>query len=256
MQYLKDSCPKARCIYLADTKNFPYGDKTSDQIVHAATTAVDLILSHWNPKTFVLACNTMSVSALSELRRIFPEISFIGTVPAIKLATAVTRNKRIGLLATNRTVQDPYTDNLIRKFASDCTVIRRGDAQLISFIEHDFFKASEDQRVDSVRPAVDFFLKNEVDTIILGCTHFVHVSGYIQKLAGKNIDVIDSRSGVVRQALKVAFSQNNQQTKPVVDEPHDRSFFVTSLSNNTEAKLYERICFEMDIPWGGVLGGA
>ena len=140
MQYLNGCCPHAKCVYIADTKNFPYGEKTAEQIIHAASNVVSLALSKWNPKAIVLACNTMSVTALPFLRNHFPDVPFIGTVPAIKLAAELSHNGRIGLLATNKTVTDPYTKELIEKYASDCLVFSRGDSDLIDFIEHNYWR--------------------------------------------------------------------------------------------------------------------
>ncbi len=266
MEYLKSICPEAGCIYLADTKNFPYGEKSREEIITAAAAAVKAVLQRWRPRAIVLACNTMSVTALDALRKQFPEIPFIGTVPAIKLAAEQTRNHIIGLLATNRTVQDPYTDNLIRKYAPDCQVFRRGDSRLISFIEHDLPAASAADRMDAVWPAVDFFTARDADTIVLGCTHFIDVFDDIQTAAGPAVQVIDSRNGVIQQAIRIAFSRNmadwNEHAVPGSGccgdgtgnpAPRDRTFFVTGFTTAGEAEYYESLCRRYGIPWGGCL---
>ena len=117
MLALKEKVPKASCVYLGDTARFPYGEKSPEQITAAASEAVRLILARWNPKTLIVACNTISVTALDGLRSLFPNLPIVGTVPAIKLAAKVTRNKRVGLLATNATVRHPYSQKLILDFA-------------------------------------------------------------------------------------------------------------------------------------------
>ncbi|MBO5137471.1 MAG: glutamate racemase [Spirochaetaceae bacterium] len=253
MKYLKESFPEASCIYLADTKNFPYGQKSSKDIEEAACEAVKLLLQHCTPKAIVLACNTMSVVALPKLRQVFSNIPFIGTVPAIKTAASITRNNIIGLLATERTVQEPYTDSLIRQFAPNCKVIRRGDSQLISFIEHELDTSSATARYKAIIPAVEYFSSNNVDTIVLGCTHFVHVAEDIKNATKNKIQVVDSRSGVVRQALKVAFAnqQNNHQNSK--QDLLADNFFVTDLVDSSETNRYETLCRHQGIRWGGVL---
>ena len=95
---LKKKSPESSCVYLGDTENFPYGEKSARQVSECATRAVQKIISLWNPKVLVIACNTISVGALSELRKKFPELPIVGTVPAIKIAAQKTRNGRIGLL--------------------------------------------------------------------------------------------------------------------------------------------------------------
>ncbi|AEE16354.1 glutamate racemase [Treponema brennaborense] len=257
MRYLKQQCPEARCVYLADTFHFPYGEKSVSQIIRYATDVSDLIIRKWQPKAVVIACNTMSVTALDSLRKRFPQTPFIGTVPAVKQAAACTRNGIIGLLATTRTVRDPYTDALIRKFAPGCTVVRRGDGALIDFIEHRLVSAPDAERKRAVQPAADFFKSHGADTVILGCTHFVHIADDIQEAVGRGVSVIDSRSGVVRQALKVAFTVPRAgkaaEREPL---PADGTFFVTGFQAGQDESSYAELCRLYRIPWGGKLSPA
>ena len=203
MLRLKRLAPDATCAYLADTVHFPYGEKTVPEIIEYATAAVSRIIDRWRPETIVVACNTISVSALASLRERFPFVPFIGTVPAIKLAASVTKNKKIGLLATNATVRDAYIRELEKGFASGCTIYSRGDADLVSFIERKLVTADENEKMRAVMPAVDYFAEKGCDTIVLGCTHFTHLADIMQKAAGKNVSVVDSRDGVARRAIEV-----------------------------------------------------
>ena len=137
MNFLRQKCPEASCVYVADTKNFPYGEKSAEEIVDAVISICGKIIKKFEPKVIVIACNTMSVNALEQVRAAFPSVSFVGTVPAIKLAASISKKRRIGLLATNSTVNHPYNQNLKQQFAADCTLVCRGDADLISFVEHE-----------------------------------------------------------------------------------------------------------------------
>ncbi|MBO7638758.1 MAG: aspartate/glutamate racemase family protein, partial [Treponema sp.] len=107
MLALKNKRPDARCVYLGDTVHFPYGQKTKDEVIESASQSIDLIIKKWNPRSLVIACNTISVTALDELRKRFYPLPIIGTVPAVRLAARVSKNRRIGLLATNATVANP-----------------------------------------------------------------------------------------------------------------------------------------------------
>src|SRR5574344_424067 len=138
LKCLKEKSPNSCCIYVGDTKNFPYGEKTKDQIIENSANCIKKIIEKWNPNVIVIACNTISVTALEEFRKRFPTKPFVGTVPAIKPASLISKTRKIGLLATNATVNHPYTKNLQKEFASDCQMISRGDPDLISFIEHKF----------------------------------------------------------------------------------------------------------------------
>lgn len=247
MLYLKEHFPDCSCVYLADTKNFPYGEKSPQEIIDASSQAIELLIKNFSPQVIVIACNTISVTALDVLRKRF-SVPFVGTVPAIKLAAKISKNKRIGLLATEQTVSHCYTDKLILDFASDCVVIKRGDRDLVRFIEKHLFHVSKTETEKAVMPAISFFQKQQVDTIILGCTHFIHVGTVIQSLVGDEVQVVDSREGVVKQALKLYTPQ--EKTELTIP---DKSFFTTALYSEQMKDDYCSIAKTLDIPWGGLL---
>lgn len=253
MLALKSKRPQARCVYLGDTVHFPYGQKTKEEVVESASKSIDLIIKKWNPRSLVIACNTISVTALDELRKRFYPLPIIGTVPAVRLAARVTRNSRIGLLATNATVANPYNARLISDFASDCQVFSRGDPELINFIEHRLFDSSKEERLAAVKPAVDFFREKECDTIILGCTHFTHIASEIKEAAGNDVMVVDSREGVVNQAIKVEDSIARENDLQDFDLPEDCTFFCTGYKNQKDEEEYRTLCAKFNIPWGGVV---
>ena len=174
--HLKEKSPHSNCVYVADTKNFPYGEKDTPRIIEAACSAAELTVKRFKPAAFVIGCNTISVTALEELRRRFFPVPFVGTVPAIKRAASLTKNGKIGLLATRRTIEELYTAELAERYAANCTLISRADPDLIDFVEHGFFTASDAEKEQAVRPALDFFLKHDADTVVLGCTHFLHIA--------------------------------------------------------------------------------
>ena len=246
MLYLKQKCPAANVVYLADSKHFPYGTKTPQQVTDCALEAAGTAIAAWNPRAIVVACNTISVTALDALRAQFPAVPIVGTVPAIKLAAAVTENGRIGLLATDGTVRNPYIDRLIHDFAADCTVLRRGDAELVSFVEHRYFSASHEERLAAICPALDFFAGQGCDTVILGCTHFLHLVAEFEESAGSALKIVDSRSGVVRRALAVA-----QPCAGAATDPLDKMLFATG-GTDSEAE-YRAVCVHLGLHWGGVL---
>ncbi|WP_428768708.1 glutamate racemase [Treponema sp. HNW] len=259
MLHLKEKSPNTLCIYVADTRNFPYGLKSGSQITSCAEAAVRLILRYFKPRAVVIGCNTISVTALEQLRASFPSLHFVGTVPAIKQAASVTKNGRIGLLATRRTVDEPYTAELANRFAPDCTLITRADPTLIRFIEHDFFTASEAAKKAAVLPAVDFFAEQGVDTIILGCTHFLHMADTIAEAAGAGVCVVDSKEGVVNQALRVGLERFEGSVRPVLPpaEPlypayADSTFFITGPEGINE-EPYKILSKKLNIPYGGIL---
>lgn len=240
----KDS--SVSCLYVADTANFPYGTKSHEEIVSCAKNLVSKIIKKFNPSVIVFACNTISVNALEVMRQTFPDTSFVGTVPAIKLAAAVSKNRRIGLIATESTCRNPYNHELKELFAKDCELVLRGDAALVSYIEHNAFTASFDDLLSAVKPAMDFFRKENCDVIILGCTHFLNIKDVFEKACGKDIKVVDSVDGVVRHALEVF-----KKEKPVsIKEKQTASLYVTGLLENKE---YDILCKRYGINFAGKL---
>lgn len=248
--FLQEKQQNVNCIYYADTKNFPYGQKSSEQIIENATIATQKIIEKWNPGAIILACNTISVTALEELRKRFPNVPFVGTVPAIKPAATISKTKKIGLLATNATVNHPYTKKLQSQFAFDCSIISRGDPELISFIEHKFFQATEEERLEAVKPAVNFFRDKNCDVIVLACTHFLNMADYIQKVAGSQIKVIDSREGVVKRALAVGLNNLNDLASKNQNKP---LLFVSGFTQSNDFNTYSNFCQNIGITFGGYI---
>ncbi len=256
MKELKSKLPSVRCVYLGDTAHFPYGQKSSDEVTECAASSIRKIVDLWNPRVLIIACNTISVTALDDLRALFPSLPIVGTVPAIRLAARKTKNRKIGLLATNATVNHPYCSRLMKDFASDCEVFKRGEPDLISFIEHSLFTASKEERLAAVKPSVDYFVSNGCDTIILGCTHFTHMASDIAEAAGNNVMIVDSRDGVANQAIKIQkeLAENASDSVQNVasgSSLKDCRFFVTKCRSSEDEKEYATLCKAFGIPWGG-----
>jgi len=270
MTTLMQRAPEAACVYVADTANFPYGEKTHEQVVRCVTELVEKIRKKFEPKVIVVACNTMSVNALDAVREAFPDVKFVGTVPAIKLAASLSKNRRIGLLATHATCENPYNIELQKKFAADCTIVNRADPQLISFIEHNAFTASREDCLAAVKPAVDFFRQGDCDAVILGCTHFLNFTDVFEEACGADMKVVDSVDGVVRHSLEVLDNKavgdfkgdiplrRGGSGKPQVcsegeTSPVYTSLFITGFRDTEEENQYNVLCKRFGIQFGGLL---
>ena len=284
MMKLLERKPDSSCIYVADTTNFPYGEKTHEQVIKCVLELVGKIRERFAPKVIVVACNTMSVNALEELRANYSDIQFVGTVPAIKLAASVSKKRRIGLLATRATCENPYNIELKNKFAGDCVLINRPDPQLISFIEHNAFTASREECMNAVKPAIDFFRGEGCDAVILGCTHFLNFTDVFKAVCEPDIKVVDSVDGVVRHAITVVEPLHTvvEPLHTVVEpvettadvnggvagvSPAERvasnevraqgdsspSLFFTGFRDTEEENQYNVLCSRFGIQFGGLL---
>ncbi len=201
MNWLRKKLPGEDLIYLADSQGFPYGEKAPGELTHLLIDRFERMNRLFAPKAAVLACNTASVVSLEELRHRF-DFPFIGTVPAIKPAAGNGERHRIGLLATNRTVEEAYTERLIRDFASHCDVIKRGAAELVDFVENRYYESTPAQVDLFLKPLVEDFTSRKIDALVLGCTHFVYLKEALERgLPG--VSIVDSVDGVGRQILRV-----------------------------------------------------
>ena len=271
--HLKNKLPQANCVYVGDTKNFPYGTKSNEQIVECVTSLVKTIIEKFNPLVIVVACNTMSVNALDALRKTFPNTAFVGTVPAIKVASEKSLKRVFGLLATDSTVKCEYNFQLKEKYASDCQMVLRGDSKLIDFIERKSFTATDEEIKKACEPAVEFFRKNGCDVIILGCTHFLNIASQIQDVCGKDILVVDSKEGVVKHAIDVYYSEGvadktgaqvfaEQKLGQGAERPArglgsqgetSPALFITGFNDNEDKKEYDVLSEKYDLTFYGVL---
>ena len=265
MTTLLQRSPNAKCLYVADTANFPYGEKSHKEVVECVLELVEKIKNTFSPKVIVLACNTMSVNALEAVRSHFSDIHFVGTVPAIKLAASLSKKRRIGLLATQATCENPYNIELKNKFASDCQIINRPDPELISFIEHNAFTASRKDCLAAVKPAVDFFRQQGCDTLILGCTHFLNFTDVFEEACGPDIKVVDSVDGVVRHSLELLGdfkgdaplrregSEQQSASEGETSPFHQANLYITGFRDSDEEKQYKVLCSRFGIKFCGLL---
>ncbi|MGL1894125.1 MAG: glutamate racemase [Spirochaetaceae bacterium] len=209
LTYLRDQIPYEDFIYVADNNNFPYGDKPEEVILEIITNIIKRIVKTFSPKVIVIACNTATVTALDVLRTII-DIPLVGVVPAIKTAASVTKNNKIGILATNRTVNGSYLKQLIDNFSSDKEVFLVGASELVQFVEDKYYNSSTKNIDRFISKSVSKLKIYDVDSVVLGCTHFIHVAIEINKALGKNVNIIDSREGVSNQVLRVITSKKNK----------------------------------------------
>jgi len=211
LPYLEKSrslLPEVMMHYVADDAGFPYGTKTPSQIEDLLLERIRRIRSLLMPSVIVIACNTASQVGLPALRREHPDIPFIGTVPAIKPAAASTKTGKIGVMATERTVADPYIDDLIARFAPESEVIKLPAQKLVTFVERRYLVSTEDERREAVLPFVRTLLEKHVDRIILACTHFLHLEEDISQcctsLGAQCIEIVDSRQGIAQRLYQLA----------------------------------------------------
>ena len=126
--------PTAPIVYAADYAGLPYGKKSDAELAARVPALLGRLVERYHPRLAVIACNTASTIALAHVRAAL-DLPIVGTVPAIKPASELTRSGVIGVLGTEATVRQPYVDDLSAKFARDKTVLRHGSPELVTAAE-------------------------------------------------------------------------------------------------------------------------
>lgn len=209
MESVKIRMPWVRCVAFADREGFPYGIKSEIQIRSILVNRIERLIGVCDPAAIVIACNTASQAALHTVRDRFPDIDIIGTVPAIKPAAKRSTREVLAVLATEGTLSNPYLDKLVEQFAPECTVIRMPATSLVDFVEHRLLTATRQERETAIAPYIENLVKRGADAIILGCTHFLHLSKEAETVAariGVNVSILDSREGVSRRLESLLIS--------------------------------------------------
>ena len=190
--------PNENTIYLADSKNAPYGQKSKDEIIALSIKNTELLLQK-NCKLIVVACNTATTNAVKELRAKY-NVPFIGIEPAIKPAANNSKTQTIGILATQGTLNSELFNKNLEKFQ---------ETKIIEQVGHGLVQLIEDGKINTpemlgllhsyLQPMIDA----NIDYLVLGCSHFPYLIPQIQKILPKHIHIIDSGEAVARQTKNI-----------------------------------------------------
>lgn len=191
--------PYAPIVYVADNAGFPYGARSEEDIATRVPALLGRLVERFHPRLAVIACNTASTIALDTVRSAL-DLPVVGTVPAIKPASELSKTRVIGVLGTQATVRQPYVDDLAARFAADCTVIRHGSPELVELAEANL--AGEEIGVEAVRaaaqPLFDAGRGAEIDVVVLACTHFPLLDQEL-RAAFPGVALVDGGPGIARR---------------------------------------------------------
>ena len=201
---IKALAPHLNVDYAADSGFFPYGDKSDEALRARLPEIVSQLVDAARPDVFVIACNTASTLALEAVRARV-DIPVVGTVPAIKPAATRCETGTIGLLATPGTVRRAYTAQLIEDFASQTRVLMHGSVELVHLAER--LAAGDAVSLEAFREAqAPLYAQpggDEIDMVVLACTHFPLIRGELAATAPHPVSFIDSGEAIARQTLRV-----------------------------------------------------
>lgn len=212
-------------VYVADAAHVPYGQKTHAYLLERAT-RITRFLQEKNISTIVVACHTLSATVLPELQALFPEMKYVDMVPpTISKALEVTKNNRIGVMATNATIERSLHKKLLETADNKVMVYEQACPLFVDLIEK---QACTEELNYAINLYLQPLLKNNIDTIILGCTHYPFIQDLLQKKA-PYITFVNAAD----TAQLESFSKYSEIKTPLIN-------FITSASTDYLEKAVAR----------------
>ncbi len=188
--------PKIKYIYCRDNLNFPYGNKTEEEVLNAVLSFSKKVAKEHKLAALVIACNTASTIVLPELREIF-SFPIFGVVPGIKPAAKLTKSGIIALLATSATVKRSYIDNLYKEFADGTTLLKVGSDKLVTYVENFFLNDNQKENLSLIKGEINEIANSSADVVVLGCTHFGLILDQLKQVAPNVKNWVDPSESVV-----------------------------------------------------------
>ena len=229
--------PHENTLYLADSKNAPYGGKSKEEIIALSEKNTELLLE-MDAKLIVVACNTATTNAIAHLRSKY-DVPFVGIEPAIKPAALHTRSGKVGLLATRGTLSSDLFAKTSRDHASHIEVIERVGEGLVELIEEGKIYSPEMKTL--LTRYLTPIRNSGADHLILGCTHYPYLIPQIKEVIGEGIKIIDSGYAVARQIkrLLLRYDMLNDVNQPAVHK----------LYTNASPERLQNILRDVSVPY-------
>ena len=219
MRKIREKCPQESLVYYGDTARVPYGGKSAETILRY-TVESSAFLMEQNIKALVIACNTASSYSLTRLKKIFniPIVDVIG--PGAEAATSATKNGRIAVLGTKATMASGAYQRAISQLLPQAFVLPVACPLLVPLVEERFHRHQAAELI--VKEYLKEVKRAEIDTVLLGCTHYPILASLIQSELGKDIRLVDSASTCANRLAQL-LKENKMEGKA----PAEMRFFVS-----------------------------
>ena len=219
--------PNENIVYFGDTARVPYGSKSKDNIIRYSRQIINFLKTK-NVKAIVIACNTASALALDVVREEFV-VPIIGVVePGARAALEATKSKKIGVIGTEATIRSAMYEKIIKGFDGDATVVGKACPLFVPLVEEGFAKHKVTEEI------IDYYLASfmdtDIDSLILGCTHYPLLRSRIKEYVGEQITLVNPAYETamdLRQVLKDCDMENTEMS----DEHAAYSFYVSDAAD-------------------------
>ncbi|MFG6349424.1 MAG: glutamate racemase [Lachnospiraceae bacterium] len=231
LRELVKQMPGEDFIYFGDSVHAPYGTKPLEEVRQLTITNVRFLLEN-GAKSIVVACNTATSAAVAQLRRMYPDVPLVGIEPAIKPAVMYKENSCIVVMATPMTLKQEKFQNLMHQYENMADIVPLPCPGLMEFVERGILDGEElTIYLESLLGSVN----KDINSVVLGCTHYPFVKDVIQRITGDGVMVFDGGEGTAREMkrrLAEAGLLNQGSKKGSVR-------FINSLDTDDELKLCE-----------------
>lgn len=227
--------PNENTIYLADSKNSPYGKKPNDELINISKENVEFLINK-KCKLIVVACNTATTNSINFLRKSY-NLPFIGIEPAIKPAALNTKTGKIGVLATKGTLGSSLFEKTSNIHGQNVKIIEQHGLGLVELIEKGIYSGS---KIDSLlKEYLNPMLENNIDKLVLGCTHYPLIKESIKKIINESINIIECSEAVALQTERVLIKSNlinsgTDKSKKLFYTNGDKNVLNSLLNNKFE----------------------
>ena len=191
--------PNENFIYYGDSRNAPYGVKSSEQVKKLTFDVVEYLLGR-GVKGIMVACNTATSAAVAELRIKYPDIPIVGIEPALKPAANSSKEGKILVMATPMTLKEVKFHKLLDRYRDMREIEPVPCGGLMEYVEQGILEGEELDAylIEKLKP----FMDTKISSIVLGCTHYPFVRSAIAKVVGQDIDIIDGSLGTSRELMR------------------------------------------------------
>jgi len=200
LRALRKRLPDASMLYVGDVAHAPYGDRSEQQVFERSTKIVEWLAAQ-GATMVVIACNTATVLSIEALRARWPGLVFVGVEPGVKPAAARSRTRRFAVMATAATARSARLQHLIARYAEGAHVHVQPCPGLVDAIERGELQGAA--LLDALTPHCNAIREANVDTVVLGCTHYPFVEAAIRDLLGANVVVIDTAIAIAERSASL-----------------------------------------------------
>lgn len=239
LQHVHQLLPHEHILYIADSGYAPYGCQDNSFIEQRSRVITEHLIAQ-GAKAIVIACNTATASIIESFRQQYG-IPFIGIEPGIKPAIAMTKNGHIGIMATTGTLSSTRYSELRQRFGDSVNVHNQACPGLADQVEAGLLDDPDTMQL--LKKYLSILEKKQVDTIVLGCTHYSFLITQIKKIMGPSIQLVDTSYAIAEQ-LKRVLEQENSKNKAVSGSIN---YYTTGSIDNTKSTINSLLGYDVTV---------